>query len=211
MKTTTERPFLELCYTKHLKLSCNSFTWRNIISGHAFALVSASQSTMTEDQKENAQVQLANNSKKLYKCYCTELRGGFIETDFKGKITSRDEISVFIRDISLSNAMKTGIQNRQDFILFCNGINFLGLINLSEKSGILGNVLIEFDYRQSDIDQIVLQNAVKEYYARLIKWLNPEDQSALIPKSRSFKLFEMYKRFERIENDLWRIDGRKIM
>jgi len=211
METTTGQPFLDLCYCKSLKLGCNSFTWRNIKNGHAFALVSASRSEMTENQKDKAQAQLVYEAKKLFQCYCTELRGGVIETDFKGDIDSRDEISVYIRGISLRNAIKTGVQKKQDFILYCNGIDFLALIITSEKAGMIGDVFIEFDYRQSDNNLPVIQNAVKEYEERLIKWANPIDFSVSEPRSSHFKLFEMYKRFERAGTDRWLADGRKIM
>lgn len=208
---TTQSCFLELCYKTHLKLSCNSFTWRNMKNGHAFTLVSASHRDMSGDQKDKAQEQLVDEAKKSFQCYCTELRGGIIDTDFKGEISSRDEISVFIRGISLSNAIKTGVRKKQDFILYCNGIDYLALINTSEKMGIIGDVLIEFDYRRSDNDLGVIQNAVKEYEERLIKWANPINFPVLKPTSRYFKLFEMYKRFKRDGLESWLADGRKIM
>ena len=111
----------------------------------------------------------------------------------------------------MSYAIKTGVQKKQDFILYCNGIDSLALIITSGKAGMIGDVFIEFDYRQSDNDLPVIQNAVKEYYERLIKWANPFDFSVSEPLSSHFKLFEMYKRFERAGTDRWLADGRKIM
>jgi hypothetical protein len=211
METTTEQSFLELCYTRRLKLSCESFTWRNMKNGHAFALVSATHKDMTENQMDKEQEQLVYEANKMFQCRCHELLGGVIETNFKGEINSHEGTTIFMWDISLSNAIKAGINMRQDFILYCNGIDFMGLIDTSEKSGMSGDVLIEFAYRQSDNDIQVIQKAVKEYFERLIKWSNPEYLSVLEPKSCSFKLFEGNKRFEMDGMERWLAYGRKIM
>jgi len=211
METTDIKPFIKLCYCTSLKQSSSSFAFRTMDSGNAFAIISSARRGMNNKQKDAEQANLAYEAKKVYQCFSTELRGGVVETDFMEKIDSRDELSVFIRGISLSNAIKLGIKNKQELILYCNGVDFLALIIISGRLGKIGDVFMEFEYRHSNNDFSVIQNAVKEYGQQLLVSASPVNYSVVKPQSSHFKLFEMYKRYEREGLDRWLVDGNKIM
>ena len=68
METTTDQPFLELCYSKHLRLNCNSFTWSNMKKSVALRTLSfeTQQEYLNEITKITPKI-IALDSSKIIK------------------------------------------------------------------------------------------------------------------------------------------------
>ena len=121
MENIATKSFLLLCYHTYLGDVNKSYTWRHVQTGKPYAVISASQPHMRTNEKYKFQYRLFIDAIRTMHCQAVSLLGGFVETDFLNRIDCRDELSVFIRDISLTDAINLGIKYHQDFILYSDG------------------------------------------------------------------------------------------
>ena len=207
MESIATKSFLLLCYHSYLSDMNKSYTWRHVQTHKAYAFISATQPKMTTNERYKFQYQLFIDAIRTFHCQAVSLLGGFVETDYLNRIDCRDELSVFIRDISLSDAINLGIKYHQDYILYSDGITPPAIYLTSKKHGIVGDLLVEFEGKElTDI-----QDAVKCYFSRLTCNVLRPDFSSTEPIESHFRMFENRNRSAKNELCTWRMYAHKIL
>ena len=207
MDNTVTESFVNLYYNCYRGESRSPYSWKYAQSKQPYAIISASQPEMTSGKKYMKQCELFFEPRARHNCNTVYLHGGFVEFDYMNRIGSRDELSIFIHNISLTDAINLGIQNQQDFILYSDGISAPALYLTSEKHGIIGDVWIEFE----GVELVDIQNAVKHYFDRLIRSVNPLDFSVSKPLECQFRLYENNVKSEDNMPETWEFYSNRIL
>jgi len=207
MENIATKSFLLLCYHTYLGDVNKSYAWRHVQTGKPYAVISASQPQMRTNEKYKFQYQLFLDAIRIMHCQAVSLMGGFVETDYLNRIDCREELSVFIRDISLTDAINLGIKYHQDFILYSDGKSAPAIYLTTEKHGIIGDVWVEFIGKELKN----IQDAVKTFYALLIRNVLRSDFSTNEPVQSHFRMFENRNRSAKNELCTWRMYAHKIL
>ena len=207
MDNQLKNSFLTLYYHCYRGEARSPYIWKYAQTQKPYAIISASQPEMTSGKKYMKQCELffepraRHNSKTVY------LHGGFVETDYMNRVGSRDELSVFVHDISLTDAINLGIQNLQDFILFSDGLSAPALYLTSDKYGVIGDVWVDFE----GSELVDIQDAVKNYFDRLVRNVNPLVFSVTKVLECQFRLFENHVKSEDNMPATWEFYSQRVL